>query len=200
MQPTLLVTDLEGVLVPEIWIAVAEETGIDELRLTTRDIPDYDQLMNHRMEILRAHHLTLDNIRTVIATLEPLPGAKAYFDRVRAQHPCVILSDTFYEFAAPLMAKLDQPTLFCHTLDVDQDGMIVGYQLRMPDSKRAAVLSLQQLGFRVLAVGDSYNDLSMLTTADAGFLFRAPPQVIEAAPQLPVCYEYDELERALGGN
>jgi phosphoserine/homoserine phosphotransferase len=197
MQPTLLVTDLEGVLVPEIWIAVAEETGIAELRLTTRDIPDYDQLMNHRIELLRAHHLTLDNIRTVIGAMEPLPGAKSYFERVRARQPCIILSDTFYEFAAPLMAKLDQPTLFCHTLEVDQDGMIVGYRLRQSDSKRAAVVSFQQLGFRILAVGDSYNDLSMLATADAGFLFRAPPQVVEAAPHLPLFHEYDELERAL---
>src|SRR5262245_52719788 len=161
-QPTLLVTDLEGVLVPEIWIAVAERTGIERLRLTTRDIPDYDQLMRGRIAILREQRLTLADIQAVIATIDPLPGAREFFDWARAQMQVIILSDTFYEFAAPIMVKLGQPALFCNTLEVDATNAIVGYRLRQNDGKRQAVAALRSLNFRVIAVGDSYNDTTML--------------------------------------
>jgi phosphoserine/homoserine phosphotransferase len=196
-RPTLLATDLEGVLMPEIWIAVAERTGIERLRLTTRDIPDYDELMRGRIAILRQHRLTLADIQAVIATIEPLPGAREFLDWARAQTQVIILSDTFYEFAAPLMVKLGQPTLFCNTLDIDVANAITGYHLRQNDGKREAVAALRALNFRVIAMGDSYNDTTMLSAADQGLLFRPPANVIAEFPQFPVLTEYDELKQEL---
>ena len=196
-QPMLLATDLEGVLVPEIWIAVAERTGIERLRLTTRDIPDYDELMRGRIAILREHGLSLADIQAVIATIDPLPGAREFLDWARAQMQVIILSDTFYEFAAPLMVKLGQPTLFCNTLEVDAAGAIAGYHLRQQDGKHKAVLALRSIGFRVIAVGDSYNDTTMLGAADQGILFRPPANVIAEFPQFLVLAEYNQLRAQL---
>lgn len=194
MLPTLTVFDLEGVFTPEIWIAVAEATGIPTLRRTTRDEPDYDKLMKARIAILEQHELTLRHIQDVIATLEPLPGACDFLDWMRSQTPVILLSDTFAEFAAPLMAKLGYPTLFCNSLEVDGQGMIVGYQLRIRDGKRAAVLALKQINFRVIAAGDSYNDTTMLAAADQGILFRPPQNVVAEFPQFPVARDYGELK------
>ena len=177
--------DLEGVLVPEIWIDVAEASGIDELRLTTRDISDYAELMAHRLRVLAAHGLGLADIQAVIATMSPLPGAPEFLDWLRARYQVVILSDTFYQFADPLMAQLGRPTLLCHRLEVSGDGRITGYRLRMPDQKRAAVRAFQQLNFACIAVGDSYNDTSMLGQAEAGILFRAPQRVLAEFPWFP---------------
>jgi phosphoserine/homoserine phosphotransferase len=196
-KPTILASDLEGVLVPEIWIAVAERTGIERLRLTTRDIPDYDQLMRGRIAILREHKLTLADIQAVIATVDPLAGACEFLEWARAQMQVIILSDTFYEFAAPLMVKLGQPVLFCNTLEVDAANTIAGYQLRQTDGKRKAVAALKSLDFRVLAMGDSYNDTTMLRQADAGILFRPPANIVAEFPQFPVLYEYDRLREHL---
>ncbi len=192
-QPTLIASDLEGVLVPEIWIAVAEKTGIERLRLTTRDIPDYDVLMRGRIQILRDHGLRLADIQDVIATIDPLPGALDFLIWVRAHMQLVILSDTFYEFAAPLMHKLGYPTLFCNMLEVDENDQIAGYQLRQEHGKRLSVAAFRSLEFRVLAVGDSYNDTAMLAAADTGILFRPPDQIVAEFPQFPVLREYDEL-------
>ncbi len=196
-RPTILATDLEGVLVPEIWIAVAERTGISALRRTTRDEPDYDRLMQQRLAILRDHQLRLADIQAVIATIEPLEGALSYLRWVRARTSCIIVSDTFYEFAAPLMEQLEFPTLFCNMLDIDTSGMIAGYRLRQADGKRQAVRALQGLGFRLIAVGDSYNDTGMLASADAGILFRAPDSIVAEFPQFPVMDEYEELKTAI---
>lgn len=196
-RPTIIATDLEGVLVPEIWIAVAETTGIEELRLTTRDIADYDVLMQGRLRILREHGLTLGAIQEVIAGIAPLPGARAYLDWVREHAQCVILSDTFYEFAAPLMAQLGYPTLFCHTLETDAAGMLAGYRLRMQHGKRTAVEAFRQLHFQVVAIGDSYNDTAMLAAADTGILFRAPANVAAEFPQFPLLHEYAALQERL---
>ena len=193
---SIVCLDLEGVLVPEIWIAVAERTGIEELRRTTRDEPDYDVLMRYRLEVLARHGLGLRAIQETIGGLSPLPGAKAFLDDLRAAGPVVLLSDTFAEFAGPLMAQLDRPTILCHNLEV-ADDRIVGYRLRMADQKRHAVLAFQSLGYRVLASGDSYNDVSMLLAADAGFLFRSPPKVQQEFPQLPAFETYEELAVAL---
>jgi phosphoserine / homoserine phosphotransferase len=195
-QPLIIATDLEGVLVPEIWIAVAERTGIADLRLTTRDLPDYDELMRQRIATLRAHRLSLDEVQAVIATLEPLPGAADYLAWLRARYQCVILSDTFYEFAAPLMAKLAYPTLFCNSLEIE-DGMIVTHRMRTTHGKRETVRALRQLGFRVLAIGDSYNDTAMLAAADHGILFRPPANIIAEFPQFPVLDAYDDLRAAI---
>ncbi len=194
MLPILTVFDLEGVFTPEIWIAVAETTGIPALRRTTRDEPDYDKLMRARLAILDQHGLTLRHIQDVIATLEPLPGAREFLDWMRSQTPVILLSDTFAEFAAPLMAKLGQPALFCNSLEIDSRGMIVDYQLRIRDGKRAAVLALKQINYRVIAAGDSYNDATMLAAADHGILFRPPANVIADFPQFPVAMEYAELK------
>ena len=188
--------DLEGVLVPEIWINVAERTGIAELRRTTRDEPDYDLLMRARLAILEQHKLGLREIQAVIATLEPLPGALDFLNRLRERHQVLILSDTFYDFAKPLMRKLGFPTLFAHDLIVEASGRISGYRLRMPDQKRQSVEHLRALAFRVIAAGDSYNDTSMLAAAHAGILFRPPANVSAEFPQFPVTREYEELERA----
>ena len=196
-RPTMVATDLEGVLVPEIWIAVAEATGIDALRLTTREIADYDQLMQGRLRILREHGLSLREIQAVIAGIQPLPGARGYLDWLRANAQVIILSDTFYEFAAPLMAQLGYPTLFCHSLELDEAHMISGYRLRVADGKRQAVEALKQLCFQVVAVGDSYNDTAMLAAADTGILFRAPANVAAEFPQFPLMHEYGDLQARL---
>lgn len=190
--------DLEGVLVPEIWIRVADATGIEELRLTTRDVADYDVLMQHRITTLAEHGIGLSLIQQVIAEMGPLPGAADFLDQLRKSFQVVILSDTFYEFAMPLMAQLGYPTLFCHRLQVSDDRL-VGYQLRQPDSKRAAVRAFHQLNYQVVAAGDSYNDTAMLAEADAGILFRPPANVVAEFPQFSVTTDYEELHKAFLG-
>lgn len=185
--------DMEGVLVPEIWILFAEKTGIEELKATTRDVPDYDELMQQRLSLLSQHNLTLKDIQEVIGQIKPLPGAKNFLDNLRQSYQVIILSDTFYEFAQPLMYQLSWPTLFCHRLDVSKDDKITGYTLRQVDPKRKSVKALKQLGFKVYAAGDSYNDTTMLEEADAGFLFRAPDNVVTEFPQYPVTNEFREL-------
>jgi phosphoserine/homoserine phosphotransferase len=189
--------DLEGVLVPEIWIAFSERTGIAALRRTTRDEPDYDKLMRGRLELLRQHRLGLPDIQKVIAEMGPEPGARSFLDALRLRYQVVILSDTFYEFAMPLMAQLGQPALFCHRLSTDAAGFVSAYHLRMPDQKRAAVKAFQGLNFKVVAAGDSYNDTAMLAAADAGILFRPPQNVVDAFPQYPVVREYDALRERI---
>jgi len=188
--------DLEGVLVPEIWINVAERTGIDALRATTRDIPDYDVLMRQRLRILEEHNLKLVDIQEVIAGMGPMEGACEFLDELRHNFQVIILSDTFYEFAAPLMKQLGHPTLLCHQLSIDDEGRVADYHLRMPDQKREAVKALHQLNFKVIAAGDSYNDTSMLSEANAGILFSPPQNVIDEFPQFPVTTTYNELTTA----
>jgi phosphoserine / homoserine phosphotransferase len=185
--------DLEGVLVPEIWINVAERTGIEALRATTRDIPDYDVLMRQRLGILREHKLGLPDIQAVIDSMGPLEGALDFLRQLYERYQVVLLSDTFYEFAAPLMRQLGHPTLLCHRLRVGSDGMIEGYQLRQPDSKREAVKAFHLLKYSVMAAGDSYNDTAMLSEADAGILFSPPDNVIAEFPQFPVTTDYKQL-------
>ncbi len=187
--------DLEGVLVPEIWINVAERTGIDALRLTTRDISDYDELMTYRLGVMAEHGVKLSTIQEVIAGLGPLPGAVEFLDWLRERFQVVILSDTFYQFGMPLMAQLGYPTLLCHHLEV-ADDRIVGYRLRMPDQKTASVRAFQSVAMKVVATGDSYNDTGMLAAADAGILFRPPANVIAEFPQFPVTRDYAELRAA----
>ena len=189
--------DLEGVLVPEIWIAFAEKTGIETLRLTTRDIPDYDRLMRGRLKILDEHNLKLADIQQVIRGIQPLEGAGDFLNWLRSEFQVIILSDTFNEFAAPLMEKLGYPALFCNSLEVNGDGRITGYRLRQNDGKTKAVAALKSLNFPVLAAGDSYNDTGMLQEADAGILFRPPQNVIDEFPQYPVTQTYDELREAI---
>ncbi len=187
--------DLEGVLVPEIWIGFAEKTGIDELAATTRDIPDYDALMKQRLTLLDQHGLGLPDIQEVISTMAPMPGAKEFIYWLKERFQLIILSDTFYEFSQPLMRQLDFPTLFCHRLVADENGRIVDYKLRQKDPKRESVKALHGLNFRVIASGDSYNDTTMLEEADAGILFRAPDNVIGEFPQYPAVESYEELRR-----
>jgi len=189
----IICLDLEGVLIPEIWIKFAEQTGIDALKATTRDIPDYDVLMQQRLRILDEHGLKLPAIQAVIAGLEPLPGAKAFLDSLREQYQVIILSDTYYEFAEPMMAQLAWPTLFCHKLEVADDGRVTNYLLRQKDPKRQSVKALKQLNYTVFAAGDSYNDTTMLEEADAGFLFKSPQNVIDEFPQYHHTESYDEL-------
>ena len=196
-RQTIVTLDLEGVLVPEIWIAVAERTGVDALRRTTRDEPDYDVLMKGRLELLAEHGLTMSLVADVIAGLEPLAGARRFLDELRQRTQVVILSDTFEQFAKPLMAQLGMPTILCHRLVVDDDR-IVDYRLRQPDQKRCAVEALRALNYTVLAAGDSYNDLAMLAAADHGFLFHAPPAIAAANPGFPAVDEYDELLALIG--
>lgn len=188
--------DLEGVLVPEIWIAFAERTGIDDLRATTRDIPDYNVLMKQRLSLLDQHGLKIGDIQDVIATLEPLPGAIEFVDWLRERFQVIILSDTFYEFSQPLMRQLHWPTLLCHRLVIDDNGRVVDYKLRQEDPKRASVKALHSLNYRVLAAGDSYNDTTMLSEADAGFLIHAPQNVIEEFPQFKAVATLEELKVA----
>ena len=188
--------DLEGVLVPEIWINVARATGIEALKRTTRDEPDYDKLMRGRIEILDRHGLKLADIQRVIGGMEPLEGAGGFLDWLRELSPVVILSDTFDQFAGPLMRKLGWPALFCNTLEIDGSGRIAGYRLRQSDGKRKAVEALKSLAFRIIAAGDSYNDTTMLGAADAGILFRPPDNVAREFPQFPVTRTYDELREA----
>ena len=185
--------DLEGVLVPEIWIEFAERTGIAELRRTTRDEPNYDTLMKYRLDILRQHKLGLPDIQKVIGELAPEPGAREFLDALRRDYQVIILSDTFYEFAMPLMAQLGFPTLFCHKLEADAQGFVVNYHLRMPNQKAEAVRRFKEINFKVIAAGDSYNDTTMLKEAHAGILFRAPANVIAEFPQFPVETEYARL-------
>lgn len=185
--------DLEGVLVPEIWIEFAQRTGIPELRRTTRDEPDYDKLMTYRLNILRQHRLGLPDIQKVIAEMGPMPGAREFLDALRERYQVIILSDTFYEFAHPLMRQLGWPTLFCHSLEADATGMLVNYHLRMPDQKREAVKRLKEINFQVVAAGDSYNDTAMLGEAHAGILFHPPENVIREFPQFPVTMNYAEM-------
>lgn len=188
--------DLEGVLIPEIWINFAERTGIDELKATTRDIPDYDVLMRQRLQILKQHNLGLADIQTVIDGMSPLAGAREFLDWLRERFQVVILSDTFYEFAAPMMRQLGHPTLLCHKLSIDENGMVENYHIRQKDPKRQAVKAFHNLNFRVIAAGDSYNDTSMLSEADEGILFRPPQNVIEEFPQFPVVTDYNHFRDA----
>jgi len=185
--------DLEGVLVPEIWITFAERTGIPELRRTTRDEPNYDTLMKYRLGLLAEHGLGLPDIQKVICAMGPMPGAREFLDRLREDCEVIILSDTFYEFAHPLMRQLAWPTLFCHSLETDINGRLVNYHLRMPEQKREAVKRFREMNFTVVAAGDSYNDTAMLGEADAGILFRPPEKVIREFPQYPVTLDYDQL-------
>ena len=190
----LLCLDLEGVLIPEIWLGVADRTGIEALRLTTRDISDYDALMQGRLAVLETHGLTMRDVQAVIQEMNPLPGAAEFMRWARENFQVAILSDTFYEFATPLMGKLDQPFLLCHRLEVADDGRITGYRLRQPDPKRAAVKAFHDLRYTVLAAGDSFNDTAMLEEADAGFFFSAPQNVRDAFPQFDAADTYDELK------
>ena len=190
----IVCSDLEGVFVPEIWINVAEKTGIKELRLTTRDISDYDVLMKRRLAILEENGLKIDDITAVIATMYPLEGAVEFLDWVRSRTQIIVVSDTFDQFAGPLMKKLGWPTLFCHTLSIEPDGFISGYVLRQKDSKREAVISLKNLNYKTMAVGDSYNDITMLKEADNGILFNPPDNVKNEYPDFPVSFSYESLK------
>jgi phosphoserine/homoserine phosphotransferase len=196
-NPVIVCLDLEGVLVPEIWINVAIKTGIDELRLTTRDIPDYDVLMKRRLAILDRQGLRLQDIQGVIAGMAPMDGATEFIGWLRERCQVIILSDTFSEFALPLMRQLGYPTIFCHSLEVDAAGRITGYRLRLADQKRLSVAALRLLRFKVLAAGDSYNDTSMLAEADAGIFFRPPESIAKQFPQFPVTQTYAELQEQL---
>jgi phosphoserine/homoserine phosphotransferase len=194
MQPVVACLDLEGVLIPEIWVNVAEKTGIAELRLTTREMPDYGALMVRRLGILDQHKLRLRDIQSVIATMQPLDGAAEFLSWLRERCQAIIVSDTFSEFALPLMRQLGYPTIFCNRLEIDTAGRIVNYHLRQPDQKRASVMALKTLQFRVLATGDAYNDTSMLGAADAGVFFRPPQHVANEFPQFPVVHSYEGLK------
>lgn len=196
-NPLLVASDLEGVFLPEIWIAVAERTNLPELRLTTRDVPDYDQLMRYRLDILGREGLTLADIQQVIAGMEPLPGAVEFLDWLRRQAQVVIITDSFYEFVTPFLARLHYPALFAHRLTVDAQGMIAGYRLRTEDGKRKAAAAFRDLGFFTVGVGDSYNDTRMLAAADSGILYRPPANVAAEFPQFPVAVDYAQLRALL---
>lgn len=189
--------DMEGVLVPEIWIAFAEESGIDALRRTTRDEPDYDKLMRYRLDILAEHGLGLKDVQNVIAKIDPLPGAKEFLDALRGETQVVILSDTFSQFAAPLIEKLGRPTLFCNELVIDENGMIADYKMRCEKSKLTTVRALQSCGFETIASGDSFNDLGMIQASKAGFFFRSPASIREQYPEIPAYEEFDDLLAAI---
>jgi phosphoserine / homoserine phosphotransferase len=199
MKQTIVTLDLEGVLVPEIWIAVAERTGIDALRRTTREEPDYDVLMRGRLEILREHGLKLEDIQAVIDTLSPLDGAKEFLDELRQVTQVILLSDTFAEFAQPLMRHLGWPTIFCHQLEIARDGSIANYKLRQSNQKQHAVAAFKALNYRVIAAGDSFNDTTMLGEADVGFLFHAPDSIKSQFPQFKAYDEYSDLRDAIKG-
>ena len=189
--------DMEGVLVPEIWIAFAEETGIPELKRTTRDESDYDKLMKYRIGILKEHGLGLKEIQSVIEKIDPLPGAKEFLDELRSITQVIILSDTFEQFATPLMKKLNWPTIFCNTLEVAEDGSITGYRMRVEKSKLSTVKALQSIGFETIAAGDSFNDLAMIEASRAGFLFRSTEQIMKDHPELPAFEEYKDFLEAI---
>ena len=189
--------DLEGVLLPEIWIKFAEKTGIDELKKTTRDIPDYSKLMEMRLQILKNHNLRINDIQDVIKTLKPLEGAKEFLSWLKSEFQVIILSDTFYEFSGPLMKQLDFPTLFCHQLVIDEKGRVIDFQLRQEDQKTKAVKALQGLNFKVISAGDSYNDTGMLQQADSGILFCPPDNVIKEFPQFPIAKNYQDFKTLL---
>jgi len=193
----IVCSDLEGVFVPEIWINVAKKTGIEELKLTTRDISDYNVLMKRRLKILEENNLTIHDITGVIATMDPLGGAVDFLDWLRSRTQVIIVSDTFEQFAGPLMQKLKMPTLFCHTLSINSNGMVTGYNLRQPEAKRQTVLALKSLMYRVIAFGDSYNDIGMLKEADKAMLFRPPENVIQEYPEFPVTTDYPALKTLL---
>ncbi len=199
MGINIVCLDMEGVLVPEIWIAFSEASGIPELRRTTRDEPDYDKLMNFRLNILKEHGLGLKEIQDTIATIDPLPGAKEFLDELRSTVQTIVISDTFEQFAKPLIEKLNWPTLFCNTLEVGENGMITGYKMRCPQSKLTTVKALQSCGFDTIASGDSYNDMGMIQASKAGFLFRAPQNVIEQFPEYQAFTEFDDLLAAIKG-
>ena len=189
--------DMEGVLVPEIWIAFAEAAGIPALKRTTRDEPDYDKLMRYRLDILKQHHLGLAEIQQVISTIDPLPGARAFLDQLRQETQVIILSDTFEQFAKPLMEKLGWPTLFCNTLEVSPQGEITGYRMRCPQSKLTTVKALQSIGYETIASGDSFNVMGMFHDCKAGFLFRSTPQIRQDYPEIPAFEEFDDLLAAI---
>lgn len=192
--------DMEGVLVPEIWIAFAEESGIPELKKTTRDEPDYDKLMKYRLNILKEHGLGLKEVQATIAKIDPMPGAKEFLDELRSLTQVIILSDTFTQFAGPLMEKLGMPTIFCNTLEVADDGEITGFRMRIKDSKLSTVKALQSIGFETIASGDSYNDLGMIKASKAGFLFKSTDKIKADYPELPAYETYDELLAAIKAN
>jgi phosphoserine/homoserine phosphotransferase len=193
----IVCSDLEGVFVPEVWINVAEKTGIPELRLTTRDVPDYNVLMRSRIKILKEKGLTLKDIQNVIAQIRPLDGALDFIDWLKERTQLIVVSDTFIQFAAPLMKQLGRPTLFCHSLVIDEDNMIIDYKLRQKDPKKKTAEALQGMNYQVIGMGDSYNDISMLQQSDVGILFRPPDNVIKDYPQLPVVQDYEELKKIL---
>lgn len=197
MDMNIVCLDLEGVLVPEIWIAFAEASGIPELKKTTRDEPDYDKLMKYRLDILKEHGLGLKEIQETIAKIDPMPGAKEFLDELRATTQAIILSDTFTQFAAPLMKKLGMPTIFCNTLEVAENGEITGFRMRCDKSKYTTVKALQSCGFQTIAAGDSYNDLGMIQASKAGFLFKSTEQIKADHPELPAFENYDELLDAI---
>ena len=197
MKMDIICLDLEGVLVPEIWIAFAEATGIPELKKTTRDEPDYDKLMNYRIGILKEHGLGLKEIQDTIATIDPMPGAKEFLDELRSLTQVIIISDTFTQFAAPLMKKLGWPTIFCNELEVAENGEVTGFRMRCEKSKYTTVKALQSCGFETIASGDSFNDLGMIEASKAGFLFRSTEQIKKDYPQYPAFDTYDELLKAI---
>ena len=197
MDMNIVCLDLEGVLVPEIWVAFAEETGIPELKKTTRDEPDYDKLMKWRLGILKEHGLGLKEIQEMIAKIDPMPGAKEFLDELRSMTQVIIISDTFTQFAAPLMKKLGWPTIFCNSLEVAEDGEITGYRMRVENSKYSTVKALQSIGFETIASGDSHNDLGMIKASKAGFLFKSTEQIKKDNPELPAYETYDELMEAI---
>ncbi len=197
MDMNIVCLDLEGVLVPEIWIAFAEETGISELKRTTRDEPDYDKLMKYRINILKEHGLGLKEIQDTIAKIDPMPGAKEFLDELRAMTQVIIISDTFTQFAGPLMKKLGYPTIFCNSLEVAEDGEITGFKMRIENSKLTTVKALQSIGYQTIASGDSHNDLGMIKASKAGFLFRSTEEIKKEYPELPAFETYDELMDAI---
>ena len=197
MSMNIVCLDLEGVLVPEIWIAFAEASGIPELKRTTRDEPDYDKLMRWRIGVLKEHGLGLEEIQATIATIDPIPGAKEFLDELRSLTQVIIISDTFRQFAGPLMEKLDWPTIFCNSLEVAPDGEITGFKMRIENSKLSTVKALQSIGFETIAAGDSHNDLDMIRASKAGFLFRSTEQIIRENPQFPAYETYEDLMAAI---
>ena len=197
MDMNIVCLDLEGVLVPEIWVAFAEETGIPELKKTTRDEPDYDKLMKWRLGILKEHGLGLKEIQETIAKIDPMPGAKEFLDELRSMTQVIIISDTFTQFAAPLMKKLGWPSIFCNSLEVAENGEITGYRMRVENSKYSTVKALQSIGFETIASGDSHNDLGMIKASKAGFLFKSTEQIKKDNPELPAYETYDELMEAI---